>query len=108
MKNCVKILQDTQYVVVVKKKTKLVKNAVTEVNETVGAITAPVCRVNVKIPTAFTLLHNAVDKFVSGDLFEQDQMPWLLCDIAAYSTLYPNKKGISQENKPKHRHTVLV
>lgn len=81
------------------KKTKTIKNPITNDDETVSAITAPVC---ITVPEEIEIIHNAVKKLINGDLSEEDQMYWLLADIAAYKELYSDTKNtISDTEKQK-------
>ena len=84
------------------KKTKTLKNAVTEEEGTVNALTAPVCVVSVTIPDEIRIIHNIAKKAISEGLSENGQMEWLLADIAGYFELYPDSKNvISERDKQK-------
>ena len=84
------------------KKTKTLKNAVTEEESTVNALTAPVCVVSVTIPDEIRIIHNITKKAISEGLSENGQMEWLLADIAGYFELYPDSKNvISERDKQK-------
>lgn len=75
------------------KKTKQVFNALTTEYETVNALAAPVCIINVTTEED-ALLHNAFAKIVEDGISENSEMFWVLGDIAGYFELYPEKKSI--------------
>ena len=92
--NCTLSFDENGEYLVSAKKTKSVKNPITQEDEDVCAITAPVCVVKVTIPEELAVIHNAVKKLINGNLSEEDQMYWLLADIAGYKELYPYTKSV--------------
>jgi hypothetical protein len=91
------------------KKSRILKNSITQEDETVSAITAPICILNVAIPEELLILHNAVKKLTSGDLSAEEQMYWLVADIAGYKELYPNTKSlISDTQRQKCVDTIIA
>lgn len=84
------------------KKSKTIKPATPEEREAV-AITAPVCILDVTVPKELEIIHSIVKRAIDEDISENEQqIHWLLSDIAGYLKLYPDKKNImSQDYKDK-------
>ena len=71
-----------------------------EVNEEiVPAITAPVCKVTVKEPEYLTIMHNIAKKYAESGVLADENMEWLIADMAVYSRLYDDStiEGEKQE-----------
>ena len=106
---CDLIFEKSGTYVVTAKKSKEHVNAVTGEKSNVCAITAPIQVITATVPDELAIIHSAVKKVIAGDLPQNDQLYWLLGDIAGYSELYPNTKNvISEEEKQKCIDKILA
>lgn len=60
--------------------------------ETVPAITAPVCVVTVNEPEYVTVIRNIAEKYSDSAITSDTNMVWLIADIAVYNELYPENR----------------
>ena len=71
-----------------------------EVNEEiVPAITAPVCKVTVKEPEYLTIMHNIAKKYAESGVLADENMEWLIADMAVYSRLYDDSTTDGEKQK---------
>ncbi len=70
-------------------------------NETVTAITAPVCRVTVTEPAYLTAVHNITGAYLESGILSDGNLHWLAADLAVYNSLYPDRatalSGMTQD-----------
>lgn len=74
-----------------------------ELNEqAVPAITAPVCKVTVKEHEYIAVIHNIAEKYSQSGVSSDENMQWLIADMAVYNELYPqNENTLSDNEKQK-------
>lgn len=75
------------------KKTKIVNE------QEVPAITAPVFVVDVKYPDYISVMKNIVSGYCNKGVLTDENMVWLLADMAAYQELYPDEYLLSDTQK---------
>jgi len=63
-------------------------------DETVPAITVPVCEVTVKEPDYLTIINNIAEKYSDYSLSSNENMVWLIADMAIYNELFPESENI--------------
>lgn len=76
-------------------------NKTKEIGEnTVTAITAPVCLVKVKEKPTTEIIHNIAKKYASDKIVKDGNIYWFIADLADYLKLYPNSENVlSNEQK---------
>ncbi|MBQ5782577.1 MAG: hypothetical protein IIV99_04230, partial [Oscillospiraceae bacterium] len=68
--------------------------------DTIPVITAPICEVTVKEPASIEIIHNIADIYSGEKITTDENMPWLVADMAVYNELYPeSNKVLSEEVK---------
>ena len=68
--------------------------------ETVPAITAPVCVVEAKVSPVLAVLHNIAGEYAKGSFRDDDvNLSWILADMAVYESLFPNSANILTDDK---------
>ncbi len=77
------------------KKSKTVKD------ETVPAITAPICMIEIKIKPAIQMMHNIAAQYAEVDVVEADSnLPWIVADMMCYEKAFPESNiKMSKEKK---------
>ncbi len=84
------------------KKTKILKE------ETVPAITAPVCLVKV-IEPELKLIHNIAGMYAGSDFAQAGgNLPWILADMAIYEELFPESENCLSEEKREEALELMV
>ena len=63
-------------------------------NETVPAITAPVCEITVSEPDYITITHNIAEKYYGKAITSDTNMVWFIADLAMYNELYPENSFV--------------
>lgn len=67
---------------------------------TVTAITAPVCLVKVKEKPTIEVIHNIAKKYASNKVVNDGNIYWFIADLADYLKLYPDSENVlSNEQK---------
>jgi len=70
------------------------------VNEnTVPAITAPVCVVTVKDPDYITIINNIVSKYCKSGVLNDVNMVWFLADMAVYDEMFNDGQKLNNTQK---------
>lgn len=67
--------------------------------ENVIAIAAPVCVIEVREPDYITVIHNIVSKYCNSGLVSDENMVWLIADMAVYNELYPKGNSLTSAQK---------
>lgn len=67
--------------------------------ENVIAIAAPVCVIEVTDPDYITVIHNIVSKYCKNGLVSDENMVWLIADMAVYNELYPQGNSLTSAQK---------
>lgn len=85
------------------KKTKTVNE------ETVTAITAPVCIAEVVTDPALTIIHNIAGEYAQVN-FEDTagNLSWILADMAVYEELFPDSENVLTEERKEEGMELLV
>ena len=84
------------------KKNKMLKE------ETVPAITAPVCIVNV-LESEISLIHGIAEMYAESDLTDAGgNLPWIVADMAAYEELYPESSYCFSETQEESALRLLT
>lgn len=70
--------------------------------KTVTAITAPVCTVTVNAPQHITAMGNIVNYYRQNGISSDENMVWLIADMAVYSELFPEDEfTLSKKERQK-------
>ena len=77
--------------------------------ESVPAITAPCCVVDVKESKTVTIMHN-IAAYYSESSFEEagGNLPWIISDLAVYEELFPNSSNILTESRKEEALSLIV
>ena len=81
------------YIISAKKTKKIGEN-------TVPAITAPVCIINVSSPPEIKILHNIAKQYNDIDFSTNDvNLPWIISDMLTYEELFPESENVLSDEK---------